>query len=150
MSVTSIVHSVCFCMCYFVMVLLNLTPSTLFATTFFEHLFNLYKIRDPHLSPHVCFRDVYVSTMQPQSKHIVILVDHGISLSQTQMRTARSIARNLLLAFTEHDRVCTNLESLVGSQLCELVDSVIQGCNSLQNFFMKFINIVIVKSFQAF
>jgi len=36
------VLSVCFCMGKFVMVPLNLTLSTMFATFFFEHLFNLY------------------------------------------------------------------------------------------------------------
>lgn len=51
------------------------------------------------------FRDVYVSTMQPQSKHVVIMMDHGNSLSATQMLMARSIARNLIASFTENDRV---------------------------------------------
>ncbi|KAH3694838.1 hypothetical protein DPMN_082279 [Dreissena polymorpha] len=50
-------------------------------------------------------RDVYVSTMQPQSKHIVILMDHGNSLSPTQMAMARSIATSLIASFTENDRV---------------------------------------------
>ena len=50
-------------------------------------------------------RDVYVSTMQPHSKHVVIMMDHGNSLSATQMLMARSIAKNLIAAFTENDRV---------------------------------------------
>lgn len=50
-------------------------------------------------------RDVYVSTMQPQSKHIVIMMDHGNSMSPTQLLMAKSIAKNLLSSFTENDRV---------------------------------------------
>ncbi|KAL4236844.1 VWFA and cache domain-containing protein 1 [Mactra antiquata] len=50
-------------------------------------------------------RDVYVSTMQPQSKRIVIMMDHGNSLSATQMHMARSIAKNLIASFTENDRI---------------------------------------------
>ena len=55
-------------------------------------------------------RDVFVTTMQPQSKHIVIMMDHGNSLSQTQLHTAKSIAKNLIASFTENDRVCIKLE----------------------------------------
>jgi len=46
-----------------------------------------------------------VSTMQPQSKHIVILIDHGNSLSATQIHMAKSIAKHLISSFTENDRV---------------------------------------------
>ena len=44
-------------------------------------------------------------TMQPQSKHVVIMMDHGNSLSQTQLHMAKSIAKNLIASFTENDRV---------------------------------------------
>lgn len=50
-------------------------------------------------------RDVYVTTMQPQSKHVVIMMDHGNSLSQTQLHMAKSIAKNLIASFTENDRI---------------------------------------------
>ena len=52
------------------------------------------------------FRDVFVNTMQPQSKHIVIMMDHGNSLSQTQLHMAKNIAKSLIASFTENDRVC--------------------------------------------
>ena len=50
-------------------------------------------------------RNVYVSTVQPQPKHIVIVMDHGNSLSPNQLRTAKAIAKHILLSLSEKDRV---------------------------------------------
>ena len=43
--------------------------------------------------------------MQPQSKHVVIMMDHGNSLSAYQVRMAKSVAKHLINSFTEKDRV---------------------------------------------
>ncbi|XP_060082073.1 VWFA and cache domain-containing protein 1-like [Ylistrum balloti] len=50
-------------------------------------------------------RTVFVSTVQPQPKHIVIVMDHGNSLSANQLRTAKGIAKHLLNSLSEKDRV---------------------------------------------
>ncbi len=47
-----------------------------------------------------------MSTIQPQRKNVVILVDHGNSLSANQLYTAKAIAKYTLLSLAEHDRVC--------------------------------------------
>lgn len=52
------------------------------------------------------FRNVYVSTVQPQSKHLVIVMDHGNSLSPNQLRIAKGIAKHILSSLSEKDRVC--------------------------------------------
>lgn len=50
-------------------------------------------------------RNVYVSTVQPQPKHVVIVMDHGNSLSPNQLRTAKGIAKHILASLSEKDRV---------------------------------------------
>ncbi|XP_046344826.2 VWFA and cache domain-containing protein 1-like [Haliotis rufescens] len=50
-------------------------------------------------------RDVFLSTIQPQRKHVVIVVDHGNAMSITQLRTAKAIALHLLQSFSENDRI---------------------------------------------
>ena len=50
-------------------------------------------------------REEYVWTTHPYRKSIVILVDHGNSLSSNQLYTAQAIARHMLNALNEHDRV---------------------------------------------
>ena len=59
----------------------------------------------------LCFRDVYVTTMQPQSKQVVIMMDHGNSLSQTQLHMAKSITKSLIASFSENDRVGSKIAS---------------------------------------
>lgn len=54
----------------------------------------------------VCvFRPVYVSAVRPQSKHIVVMVDHGASVTDTQLQIARDSALVILNAIDEHDKV---------------------------------------------
>lgn len=60
------------------------------------------------LDMHVCVwscRPVYVSAVRPQSKHIVVMVDHGASVTDTQLQIARDSALVILNAIDEHDKV---------------------------------------------
>ncbi|XP_076463028.1 VWFA and cache domain-containing protein 1-like [Babylonia areolata] len=50
-------------------------------------------------------RDVFLSTIQPQRKHVVIMMDHGNSMSVTQLRTAKAIAKHLIASFSDNDRI---------------------------------------------
>lgn len=50
-------------------------------------------------------RPVYVSAVRPQSKHIVVMVDHGASVTDTQLQIARDSALVILNAVDEHDKV---------------------------------------------
>lgn len=50
-------------------------------------------------------RPVYVAAVRPQSKHIVVLVDHGASVTDTQLQIARDSALVILNAIDEHDKV---------------------------------------------
>ncbi|KAL8604767.1 hypothetical protein ACOMHN_017726 [Nucella lapillus] len=50
-------------------------------------------------------RDVFLSTIQPQRKHVVIMMDHGNSMSVTQLRTAKAIAKHLIASFSANDRI---------------------------------------------
>lgn len=53
-----------------------------------------------------CFaRPVYVSAVRPQSKHVVVLIDHGASVSETQLQIARDAALVILNSVDEHDKV---------------------------------------------
>ena len=52
-----------------------------------------------------CCRPVYVSAVRPQSKHIVVMVDHGASVTDTQLQIARDSALVILNAVDEHDKV---------------------------------------------
>lgn len=48
---------------------------------------------------------MYVSSVRPQSKHIVVMVDHGASVTDTQLQIARDSALVILNAIDEHDKV---------------------------------------------
>lgn len=50
-------------------------------------------------------RPVYVSAVRPQSKHIVVMVDHGASVTNTQLQIAKDSALVILNAIDEHDKV---------------------------------------------
>ncbi|KAM8889913.1 VWFA and cache domain-containing protein 1 [Synchiropus picturatus] len=50
-------------------------------------------------------RPVYVSAVRPQSKHIVVMVDHGASITETQLQIARDSALVILNAVDEHDKI---------------------------------------------
>lgn len=60
------------------------------------------------LNPLIVFasRPVYVSAVRPQSKHIVVMVDHGAPVTDTQLQIARDSALIILNAIDEHDKVC--------------------------------------------
>lgn len=46
-----------------------------------------------------------MSAVRPQSKHIVVMVDHGASVTDTQLQIARDSALVILNAIDEHDKV---------------------------------------------
>lgn len=48
---------------------------------------------------------MYVAAVRPQSKHIVVLVDHGASVTDTQLQIARDSALVILNSIDEHDKV---------------------------------------------
>ena len=50
-------------------------------------------------------RDVYVRTIHPQRKHVLIMIDHGNSLSSNQLHTGKAVARQILASLSENDRV---------------------------------------------
>ncbi|OXB66638.1 hypothetical protein ASZ78_013897 [Callipepla squamata] len=50
-------------------------------------------------------RPVYVSTVRPQSKHIVVIVDHGASVTETQLQIAKDAAQVILSSIDEHDKI---------------------------------------------
>ena len=64
----------------------------------------------------VCFRDVFLSTIQPQRKQVVIMMDQGNSMSLTQLRTAKAIAKHLIASFSHNDRVRVTPHRLIITQ----------------------------------
>lgn len=50
-------------------------------------------------------RPIYVSTVRPQSKHIVVILDHGASVTDTQLQIAKDAAQIILSAIDEHDKI---------------------------------------------
>ncbi|XP_047231109.1 VWFA and cache domain-containing protein 1 [Girardinichthys multiradiatus] len=50
-------------------------------------------------------RPVYVSAVRPQSKHIVVMVDHGASIKDSQLQIARDSALVILNSIDEHDKI---------------------------------------------
>lgn len=50
-------------------------------------------------------RPVYVSAVRPQSKHIVVIIDHGAPVIETQLQIARDAALIILNSIDEHDKV---------------------------------------------
>nr|XP_022322709.1 LOW QUALITY PROTEIN: VWFA and cache domain-containing protein 1-like [Crassostrea virginica] len=49
--------------------------------------------------------DVYLATVQPQPQYVVIVMDHGNSLSSNQLKTAKGIAKQFLNSLSGRDRV---------------------------------------------
>ncbi|CAG5123241.1 unnamed protein product, partial [Candidula unifasciata] len=49
--------------------------------------------------------DVFLHTIQPQRKYVVIVMDHGNSMSVTQLRTAKAITKHLIASFSDNDRI---------------------------------------------
>ncbi|KTG36181.1 hypothetical protein cypCar_00000251, partial [Cyprinus carpio] len=50
-------------------------------------------------------KPVYVSAVRPQSKHIVVIIDHGASVTETQLQIARDAALIILNSIDEHDKI---------------------------------------------
>uniref|UniRef100_A0A8C2NKA2 VWFA domain-containing protein n=1 Tax=Capra hircus TaxID=9925 RepID=A0A8C2NKA2_CAPHI len=50
-------------------------------------------------------RPIYVSTVRPQSKHVVVILDHGASVTDTQLQIAKDAAQVILSAIDEHDKI---------------------------------------------
>ncbi|XP_055978206.1 VWFA and cache domain-containing protein 1 [Sorex fumeus] len=50
-------------------------------------------------------RPIYVSTVRPQSKHIVVILDHGAAVTDTQLQIAKDAAQVILSAIDEHDKI---------------------------------------------
>ncbi|XP_078074535.1 VWFA and cache domain-containing protein 1 isoform X2 [Mustelus asterias] len=50
-------------------------------------------------------RPVYVSTVRPQSKHIVVVVDHGALATDIQLQIAKDAAQVILTSIDEHDKI---------------------------------------------
>ncbi|XP_010603533.1 VWFA and cache domain-containing protein 1 [Fukomys damarensis] len=50
-------------------------------------------------------RPIYVSTVRPQSKHIVVMLDHGAAVTDTQLQIAKDAAQVILSAIDEHDKI---------------------------------------------
>uniref|UniRef100_A0A8C9W668 VWFA and cache domain-containing protein 1 n=1 Tax=Scleropages formosus TaxID=113540 RepID=A0A8C9W668_SCLFO len=50
-------------------------------------------------------RSVYVSAVRPQSKHVVVIIDHGAFVTDTQLQIARDAALVVLNAIDEHDKI---------------------------------------------
>ena len=51
------------------------------------------------------YRSLFLSTVHPQRKNMVIVVDHGTSLSESQLHTAKEVAKQVLLSLGPDDRV---------------------------------------------
>ena len=47
----------------------------------------------------------YISTVHPGRKNVVIMMDHGNSLSVNQLSTAKALVHYLLNILSEEDRV---------------------------------------------
>ncbi|XP_071440186.1 VWFA and cache domain-containing protein 1 isoform X2 [Hetaerina americana] len=50
-------------------------------------------------------RDVFLATVQPYSKTVVIIVDHGNSLSKNQLFTAKAVGKHLITLLSYNDKV---------------------------------------------
>ena len=54
---------------------------------------------------HARHRDVFVSTVMPRRKNVVIVIDQGRSLSDYQMAIAKAVAKHVLESLSEEDYV---------------------------------------------
>uniref|UniRef100_A0A4W5RTY2 VWFA and cache domain-containing protein 1 n=1 Tax=Hucho hucho TaxID=62062 RepID=A0A4W5RTY2_9TELE len=64
-------------------------------------------------------RPVYVSAVRPQSKHIVVIIDHGVTITDTQLQIARDAALVVLTSVDEHDKISI-LSSAEAVRSCSL------------------------------
>uniref|UniRef100_A0A8C9F8T5 Cache domain containing 1 n=1 Tax=Pavo cristatus TaxID=9049 RepID=A0A8C9F8T5_PAVCR len=85
-------------------------------------------------------RPVYVSTVRPQSKHIVVIVDHGASVTETQLQIAKDAAQVILSSIDEHDKVSFLYAMVLFSLQCY---SVKLG-EPLTHFYLRDTDMVII------
>lgn len=50
-------------------------------------------------------KNIYLGTVQPFTKYIVIVIDHGNSLSPLQLKTAKAIGKHILSSLSHKDKV---------------------------------------------
>ena len=63
-------------------------------------------------------RDVYISTVYPQRKNVVLMIDTGqATLSFSQLVNAKVAAQYILFSLSENDRVRNMQQLLLGSQV---------------------------------
>ncbi|XP_055956054.1 VWFA and cache domain-containing protein 1 [Patella vulgata] len=88
-------------------------------------------------------RDVFLSTIQPQRKYVVIVMDHGNSMSPTQLHTAKAIAKHLLGSFSKNDRIgiigLSSKPTYPRSDPC-LLNSLVPATFETRVFFSKFVD----------
>ena len=77
--------------------------------------------------PLLSLRPVYVSAVRPQSKHLVIMVDHGALVTDTQLQIARDSALVILNAVDEHDKVRLRSDTLTGPVSPSLLSEPLTG-----------------------
>ncbi|KAK3767134.1 hypothetical protein RRG08_018006 [Elysia crispata] len=88
-------------------------------------------------------RDVFMRTIQPQAKHVVIVMDHGISLSPTQMIIAKAVTKHLIASFSDDDKIAvmgmSNQPKYAQADSC-LNHSMIAATYETRQFFTKFVD----------
>lgn len=88
-------------------------------------------------------RDVFISTIRPQRKHLVIVMDHGISLSLSQLLTAKAVAKHLLESLSENDYVgvigLADLPTYPRADSC-LPHTMVQATYETRLYFNKFLD----------
>ncbi|XP_022243736.1 VWFA and cache domain-containing protein 1-like isoform X1 [Limulus polyphemus] len=50
-------------------------------------------------------RDVYLATVEPRGKHVMIIIDHGTSLSSNQLAVAKAVGKHILFTLSHQDKV---------------------------------------------
>ncbi|GFO03081.1 vwfa and cache domain-containing protein 1, partial [Plakobranchus ocellatus] len=88
-------------------------------------------------------RDVFMKTIQPQSKHVVIVMDHGNSMSATQLLTAKAITKHLIASFFEEDKI--SVMGLSSKPVYPKADSclnrtLVDANYDTKQFFIKFVD----------
>ncbi|XP_012946227.1 VWFA and cache domain-containing protein 1 isoform X2 [Aplysia californica] len=88
-------------------------------------------------------RDVFLRTIQPQRKYVVIMMDHGNSLSPTQLKTAKAITKHLIASFSDNDRIgviaLSNKPQYPRSDPC-LPHTMVPATFETRFYFSKFID----------
>ncbi|KAG8226717.1 hypothetical protein J437_LFUL005534 [Ladona fulva] len=67
-------------------------------------------------------RDAFLATIQPYSKTVVVIIDHGNSLSETQLFTAKAVGKHLIALLSYYDKVgligLSDVVSYPGNENC--------------------------------